>query len=85
MTKNLTRSGSHLSDTNVPLTLGYLTLLRRDQASLHQRRHGNVPAGRATVSGVTGAPAAQVVEVTDVNAALLHHRNGVVYGAVSVG
>lgn len=69
---------------NIPLTFGYFTALRGDQASLDQRWYGNVPASRATVSGVTGATATQVIEGTDVLATLLHHRDCIVHGAITV-
>ena len=71
------------SHTNIPLTLGYLTMLRCYQASLHQRCYGNVPASRATISGVTGATATQVVKVTDVKATLFHHCDCIVHGTIS--
>lgn len=56
-------SSSNLCHThaNILLTLGYLTLIRCDESSLYQHPYGDVPAGRATVPGVTGAAAAQVV------------------------
>lgn len=64
--------------------MGYLTVPRVDQASLYQCCCGNVPSSCATVSSVTGATATQVVKVTDVSAALFHHSDRVVYGAITV-
>lgn len=78
---------SHLCDTLHPshsLTLWYLALFRSDQASLHQCGHGDVPARRAFKSSVTGATVTQVIQVTDVSAALFHHRHSIVRGPVGV-
>lgn len=65
-------------------TLGYLTLPRHDQASLHQRWYGNIPSSRATVPSVTRLTASQVIKVTDVLVILLHHGDRIVDGAIEV-
>lgn len=70
-------------DNNISLTLGYLALLRGNQASLHQHCYRNVPAGRATIPGVTRALTTKVVKIMDISAAFFYHRNCIVYGTIT--
>ncbi len=72
------------SHTNIPLTLGYFTVLRADQAFLNHQCSRNVPASCASISGVTGATAAQVIKGGDVCASLFHHSNRIVHGIIRV-
>ena len=66
------------------LTLWNLALLWFDQPSVRQHRDRNVPSGGASVAGVTGTKASQVVKVTDVHSVLFHHGNRVVDGAIAL-
>lgn len=56
--------------------------MRSDQASLYQHCDRDVPSSRAAVPSVTGFTASQILKVSDLLVALLHHSNRIVDGAI---